>query len=160
MTTPKDAAALDEAIAKAAGLPRAFAIHTNPDAPLSAEQEPLPAALQKKPLAEKSPAEWAYDRLILYIRNFESQLDSNQEIAMGFAGSDAGVLKIEGLGFFEPDMITFYGRDENGMKTQLIQHVARQRNAHQRIDQQGLAGHVACGWRGKEHGSPGNILGC
>lgn len=125
MTTPKDAAALDEAIAKAAGLPRAFAIHTNPDAPLSAEQEPLPAALQKKPVAEKSAAEWAYDRLILYIRNFESQLDSNQEIAMGFAGSDAGVLKIEGLGFFEPDLITFYGRDDDGLKTQLIQHVAQ-----------------------------------
>jgi len=73
----------------------------------------------------KSAAEWAYDRLILYIRNFESQLDGDQEIAMGFAGSDAGVLKIEGLGFFDPDLITFYGRDEDGMKTQLIQHVAQ-----------------------------------
>ena len=62
---------------------------------------------------------------MLYIRNFEKQLDSNHEIAMGFAGSDAGVLKIEGLGFFEPDMITFYGRDEDGTKTQLIQHIAQ-----------------------------------
>ena len=44
---------------------------------------------------------------------------------MGFAGSDAGVLKIEGLGFFEPDLLTFYGRDEDGMKTQLIQHIAQ-----------------------------------
>lgn len=125
MTDPKAEAALAEAVAKAAGLPRAFAVHADPAAPPSAEQEPLPAALQRRPVAEKSAAEWAYERIILYIRNFESQLDASQEIALGFAGSDAGVLKIEGLGFFEPDLITFYGRDENGMKTQLIQHVAQ-----------------------------------
>lgn len=79
------------------------------------------------PAAErpKSPAEWAYERLVLYIRNFESQLDSSQEIAMGFAGSDAGVLQIEGLGYFDPDIVTFYGRDEDGVKTQLVQHVTQ-----------------------------------
>lgn len=73
----------------------------------------------------KSPAEWAYDRLVLYIRNFESQLDASQEIAMGFAGGDAGVLQIEGLGYYDPDIITFYGRDEDGVKTQLVQHVSQ-----------------------------------
>lgn len=44
---------------------------------------------------------------------------------MGFAGGDAGVLQIEGVGFFEPDILTFYGRDEDGLKTQLIQHVSQ-----------------------------------
>jgi hypothetical protein len=73
----------------------------------------------------KSPAEWAHDRLVLYIRNFEGQLDAAQEIAMGFAGDEAGVLRIEGIGYFDPDIITFYGRDENGAKTQLIQHVSQ-----------------------------------
>lgn len=63
--------------------------------------------------------------MILYIRNFEEQLDSAHEVAMGFTGSDAGVLRIEGVGFFEPDIITFYGRDEDGMRTQLIQHVGQ-----------------------------------
>lgn len=77
---------------------------------------------QDKP---KSPAEWAHDRLVMYIRNFESQLDAEQEIAMGFASDETGVLRIEGLGFFEPDIITFYGRDEYGAKTQLIQHVTQ-----------------------------------
>ena len=75
--------------------------------------------------ASKSPAEWAHDRLVLYIRNFESQLDAKQEIAMGLAGDETGVLRIEGIGFFDPDMITFYGRDEAGAKTQLIQHVSQ-----------------------------------
>jgi len=88
-----------------------------------------PAA--KKPPAKpavnrpKSPAEWAHDRLVMYIRNFESQLDGQQEIAMGFASDETGVLRIEGLGYFEPDIITFYGRDEDGSKTQLIQHVTQ-----------------------------------
>lgn len=73
----------------------------------------------------KSPAEWAHDRLVMYIRNFESQLDAEQEIAMGFASDESGVLRIEGLGFFDPDIVTFYGRDEGGAKTQLIQHVTQ-----------------------------------
>lgn len=86
---------------------------------------PKKSAVTKPAEKPKSPAESAYDRLVLYIQSFEQQLDAQQEIAMGFAGSDAGVLKIEGLGFFAPDMITFYGRDENGVKTQLIQHIAQ-----------------------------------
>jgi Family of unknown function (DUF6173) len=73
----------------------------------------------------KSPAEWAHDRLVMYIRNFESQLDAEQEIAMGFASDESGVLRIEGLGFFDPDIICFYGRDDGGAKTQLIQHVTQ-----------------------------------
>jgi Family of unknown function (DUF6173) len=73
----------------------------------------------------KGPAEWAHDRLVMYIRNFESQLDAQQEIAMGFASDESGVLRIEGIGFFEPDILTFYGRDEDGAKTQLIQHVSQ-----------------------------------
>ena len=79
-----------------------------------------------KPAAKpKSPAEWAHDRLVLYIREFERGLDSEHEIAMGFAGNEAGVLRIEGLGYFEPDIVTFYGRDEEGARTQLIQHVSQ-----------------------------------
>lgn len=84
-------------------------------------------AAAKKPATDrpKSPAEWAHDRLVMYIRNFESELDAEQEIAMGFASDETGVLRIEGLGFFEPDIITFYGRDDDGAKTQLIQHVTQ-----------------------------------
>ena len=73
----------------------------------------------------KSPAEWAYDRLVMYIQAFEHDLDATDEIAMGFAGDEAGVLRIEGLGYFDPDILTFYGRDEAGVKTQLIQHVTQ-----------------------------------
>lgn len=90
------------------------------------KKPPAKKPVAKKPVDKpKSPAEWAHDRLVMYIRNFESQLDAKQEIAMGFASDETGVLRIEGLGFFEPDIITFYGRDEYGAKTQLIQHVSQ-----------------------------------
>ena len=81
--------------------------------------------LGDKPAKAKSPAEWAYERLILYIQNFEEQLDNEHEVAMGFTGGDAGVLKIEGMGFFDPDIVTFYGSDPAGGKTQLVQHVSQ-----------------------------------
>lgn len=94
-------------------------------APLTVEQKPLPKALAAKPYEEKSPAEWAYERLILYIQNFEEQLDNEHEVAMGFTGGDAGVLRIEGIGYFDPDIVTFYGTDSEGARTQLIQHVSQ-----------------------------------
>jgi hypothetical protein len=110
---------------EAHALPRARVVHCDKDAPATAEQMPLPKAVAKKPVGQKSPAEWAYERLILYLKNFEEQLDKNHEVAMGFTGSSAGVLRIEGVGFFDPDIVTFYGADETGSKMQLIQHVTQ-----------------------------------
>lgn len=89
------------------------------------ENQPLPAALSQRPAEQKSPAEWAYQRLVLYIQNFEKQLDGAHEIGMGVAGSDAGPLHIRGMGYFAPDLVTFYGVDQTGMKTQLVQHVSQ-----------------------------------
>ncbi|MGB3315995.1 MAG: DUF6173 family protein, partial [Albidovulum sp.] len=45
--------------------------------------------------------------------------------AMGFTGGDAGVLRIEGIGYFDPDIVTFYGTDDGGSRNQLIQHVSQ-----------------------------------
>jgi hypothetical protein len=112
-------------VTEESALPLAHAVHADPAAPRSAEQRPLPDAVARRPVAEKSPAEWAYERLILYIKTFEEQLDDRHEVAMGFTGGEAGVLRIEGLGFFAPDLISFYGTDEDGMRTQLVQHVTQ-----------------------------------
>jgi hypothetical protein len=103
-------------------LPRRHEVHADPAAPCNTD---VPEEITAKPVEKKSAAEWAYERLILYIQNFEQQLDNEHEIAMGFAGGDAGVLRIEGMGYFDPDIVTFYGSDETGAKTQLIQHVSQ-----------------------------------
>ncbi|WP_425043212.1 DUF6173 family protein [Primorskyibacter sp. S87] len=105
-----------------AALPRCHEVHADPNS--NAKLDGVPQPLQK-PVEAKSPAQWAYERLILYIRNFEEQLDAEHEVAMGFTGGDAGVLRIEGMGYFDPDMITFYGTDGGGARTQLVQHVSQ-----------------------------------
>ena len=105
-------------------LRRAGVVHVKDCAP-TPEDQPLPEAMSKTPIEKKSPAEWAYERLILYIKNFEEQLDNDHEIAMGFVGGDTGVMRIEGVGFYAPDIITFYGSDPNGSRTQQIQHVSQ-----------------------------------
>lgn len=104
---------------------RCGAATTLPGHAATAEQEPLPEAVARKPVEQKSPAEWAYQRLILYIRNFEKTLDDEHEIAMGFTDTGAGFLRIEGLGYFDPDIVTFYGTDQGGGRVQLVQHVSQ-----------------------------------
>lgn len=105
-------------------IPKRAAIHTKPGE-ASVEQEDLPAGVANKPVQQKSPAEWAYQRLILYIQNFEKVLDGEHEVAMGFTDTGGGFLRIEGLGHFDPDIVTFYGTDQTGSRVQLVQHVSQ-----------------------------------
>ncbi len=104
-------------------MPRCREVHK--DGRRSSVTEGAPGSITEKPIDAKSPAQWAYERLILYIQNFEKALDNEHEVAMGFVGSEAGVVRIDGMGYFDPDIITFYGTDPAGSKTQLVQHVSQ-----------------------------------
>ena len=106
-----------------AHLPGLREVHLKSDAACP-DAETLPKAL-KESNAKKSPAQWAYERIILYIQNFEKQLDNDHEVGLGFAGGGAGVIKIDGLGYYDPDIVTYYGTNDSGAKTQLIQHVSQ-----------------------------------
>ncbi len=110
-----------EAVEEAA-LAELYAVRVDENGNVEKQQQ---AAQVGKPVSQKSPAEWAYERIAMYIQNFEQTLDSEQEVAMGFAGSDAGNLKIQGMGYFAPDIVTFYGTDMSGAKMQLVQHVSQ-----------------------------------
>ena len=105
-------------------LPCLYEVHCNPDGSIDRRTSTPPEVAQTPP-AQKSPAQWAYERVVLYLKKFEEGLDQNHEAAMGFTGADAGVLRIEGMGYFDPDVLTFYGSDPAGGKTQLIQHVSQ-----------------------------------
>lgn len=105
-------------------LPHMHEVHCGPDAP-DPKAQPLPKSIAETPVAQKSPAQWAYERTVLYLKKFEEGLDDGHEIAMGFAGTDAGVLRIEGMGYFDPDIVTFYGSDQAGGRMQLVQHVSQ-----------------------------------
>lgn len=107
-----------------AHLTELYTVQVGPDGQAHAENQVVSGAGHRDP-SQKSPAEWAYERLVMYIQKFEETLDSDHEVGMGYAGSDAGLLRIQGMGFFGPDVITFYGADPDGSKTQLIQHVSQ-----------------------------------
>lgn len=105
-------------------LPLSREVHTDPTVRPIAAGGSLPKAMAE-PMNKKSPAQWAYERIILYIRNFEEQLDNAHEVGMGLTGGNTGVIRIEGLGYYDPDIITFYGTNQTGARTQLIQHVSQ-----------------------------------
>ncbi|APE42624.1 hypothetical protein BOO69_03710 [Sulfitobacter alexandrii] len=109
---------------EADALPRRYEVQIDRES-IQAQDEKVPGAAGDVPPARKSPAQWAYERIVLYLKKFEEQLDGDHEVAMGFTGADAGVLRIVGMGYFDPDIITFYGADPAGGKMQQIQHVSQ-----------------------------------
>lgn len=109
---------------EADALPKVHEVHTD-DTVARVRTQTIPNAVAKTPVAKKSPAQWAYERVVIYLQKFEETLDDDHEVAMGFTGSDAGVLRIEGMGYFDPDIVTFYGTDPAGGKMQLVQHVSQ-----------------------------------
>ncbi|WP_375254039.1 DUF6173 family protein [Yoonia sp.] len=104
-------------------LPKSSEVHTDPNV-ASVADGTLPKALSE-PATKKSAAQWAYERIIMYIQNFEKQLDNDQEVGLGLTSGNTGVIRIEGLGYYDPDIVTYYGVNEAGAKTQLIQHVSQ-----------------------------------
>jgi Family of unknown function (DUF6173) len=74
----------------------------------------------------KSSAEWTYERLVLYIRDFEKNLDEEHEIGARLVsfGSEL-VFNIEYIGYHGPDIIAFSGKNKDGLPLQLIQHVSQ-----------------------------------
>ncbi|CUH40340.1 hypothetical protein JSE7799_03072 [Jannaschia seosinensis] len=85
---------------------------------------PMPEKLARA-AKQMSAAEWAHRRLVLYLKAFEETLDPEQEAAMGFTDAAGGLMRIEGLGFHAPDIVTFSGVDGAGMRVQSIQHVSQ-----------------------------------
>lgn len=70
-----------------------------------------------------NPAEWAFARLSRLIEEFESRLDKDEEIGVRLVGLPGeGMLQIEDVGFWGPDMILFFGRNADGKPVRLIQH--------------------------------------
>ena len=109
--------------AEDAAMPRCHEVHADEENCQGGRN--VTEGVELTPVEEKSEARWAYERLILYIQNFEKMLDNEHEIAMGFAGDSSGVIRIEGMGYFDPDIVTFYGTDGGGARTQLVQHVTQ-----------------------------------
>jgi len=77
-------------------------------------------------LDSSNPAEWTYKRIIEYIIDFESNLDDEHEIGARLVsfGSEL-TFHIQDMGFYGPDIITFYGINNQGEEVQLIQNISQ-----------------------------------
>lgn len=79
-----------------------------------------------QPPGAKSPAEWTYERLVKYVLQFEAQLDQDHEIGGRLVSFGPQMqFHILDLGYWNPDIITFDGLDQNGNRVRLIQHVSQ-----------------------------------
>lgn len=78
------------------------------------------------PAPPSSPAESVFRRLVLYIREFEAQLDRDKEIG-GRMVSFGSVVQfhIVDMGYWGPDIITFDGVDDHGNRMKLIQNISQ-----------------------------------
>lgn len=87
---------------------------------------PLPGTLPRPEEHAGNPAKWMFERLATYIRQFESRLDEEHEIGARLVSFGANLsFHIEDMGYFGPDMIVFYGRNDQGEPVQLIQHTSQ-----------------------------------
>jgi hypothetical protein len=87
---------------------------------------PLPATLPRPEDHVGNPAKWMFERLAAYIKQFEARLDDQHEIGARLVSFGANLtFHIEDMGYFAPDMIVFYGRNEKGEPVQLIQHTSQ-----------------------------------
>lgn len=87
---------------------------------------PLPGVLPKLEDHQGNPARWMFERLASYIKQFESRLDQEHEVGARLVSFGANLtFHIEDMGYFGPDMIVFYGRNDRGEPVQLVQHTSQ-----------------------------------
>ncbi|QLQ13397.1 MAG: hypothetical protein HZY74_09065 [Brevundimonas sp.] len=81
------------------------------------------AALTDGVRMRENPAEWAFVRLSKLIEDFEKGLNQDEEVAARVVGLPGdGLMQIEDIGFWGPDMILFLGKNADGKPMRLIQH--------------------------------------
>jgi hypothetical protein len=93
---------------------------------LSQVVAPVPATLPRAGEPGANPARWMYERLATYIKQFEARLDEQHEIGARLVSFGTQLtFHIEDMGYYGPDMIVFYGKNDAGEPVQLIQHTSQ-----------------------------------
>jgi hypothetical protein len=98
--------------------------------PLPLQQQASLASPQTIPAARDlrgcCPAEWMYARIAKSIAAFEKKLNADQEVALRLVNFGQGeTFHINDMGFWEPDLIHFHGRNAAGFPVVMIQHISQ-----------------------------------
>lgn len=98
----------------------------NPIKSLNSAMQSVMAHMQQASEPVENPAKWIYKLLIEYIRKFEDSLDKEHEIGARLVSFGHDItFHIQNIGYFSPNIITFYGVNENDENVQLIQNVTQ-----------------------------------
>lgn len=77
-------------------------------------------------MSKKMNAQWMYERLVKAIIDFEENLDEEHEVAAQLVSfNDQETFNIMDVGFWDPDLIIFFGVNPEGNRVQLMQHVSQ-----------------------------------
>lgn len=67
-----------------------------------------------------------HDRLVQMINKFDEELDQDHEVGMRLVTFGQSItFHVEDIGYWNPSLIRFYGKLENGSPVELIQHVSQ-----------------------------------
>ena len=71
-------------------------------------------------------ADWMYERVVKKITEFEESIPDNMQAGGRFVSSANGyTFSIDDVGYWNPDMIVFYGTGPDGAKVELLQHTSQ-----------------------------------
>lgn len=71
-------------------------------------------------------AEGYYNRLVEMINEFDNELDNDHEVGMRLVNFGQTIqFHVVDLGFYNPGLIIFYGKQETGESIQLMQHISQ-----------------------------------
>ncbi len=77
-------------------------------------------------ITQQNYAQAFYERLILYIVEFEKGLREDEEVGARLVSfGESMEIHIDNVGYWNPSLICFYGRDNSGREVQLVQHVSQ-----------------------------------
>jgi hypothetical protein len=95
----------------------------NPFASLESGMQGVMRNLENSLDRKENPAKWTFKVLTEYIKNFEANLDQEHEIGAHLVSFGREIIfHIRDVGYCSPNIITFYGVNENGENVQLIQN--------------------------------------
>jgi hypothetical protein len=78
------------------------------------------------PPKDQNLADEFHRRLIEWINDFHRSLDDNREVGARLVSFGQSVtFHIDNIGYWNPSLISFQGKNENGESVELIQHVSQ-----------------------------------
>lgn len=67
-----------------------------------------------------------HEKIIEMINEFDNRLDDKHEVGMRLVSFGQSIqFHVEDLGYYNPSLIRFYGRTDEGQPLELIQHVSQ-----------------------------------